>query len=115
MPDQNHMKMKLNLKIFPHGIMMVLVLCVIFLSVMAFVNPAAQGATATPVPSGTISATDAGTVITQTTEEEGTEEPLAPPTPEEIGSTNGIILWSTLLVLILLVGTLRETILRKGR
>jgi hypothetical protein len=38
-----------------------------------------------------------------------------PPTPEEIGYTNGIIFCSTVLVLILLVGTLRETIRREGR
>ena len=33
---------------------------------------------------------------------------LEPATPEEIGSTDGIILWSAILILILLVGTLRE-------
>jgi hypothetical protein len=33
--------------------------------------------------------------------------------PEEIGHTDGIIFWSTVLMLIVLIGTLRETILRK--
>lgn len=33
--------------------------------------------------------------------------------PEEIGHTDGIILWSTILLIIVLVGTLRETFLRK--
>lgn len=33
--------------------------------------------------------------------------------PEEIGHTGNIIFWSTVLLLILLVGTFRETILRK--
>jgi len=37
-----------------------------------------------------------------------------PPTPEEIGTTDGIIFWATILVLILIVGTLRETLRRKG-
>ena len=37
-----------------------------------------------------------------------------PPTPEEIGYTDGIIFWATLLVIILIVGTLRETLRRKG-
>lgn len=37
-----------------------------------------------------------------------------PPTPEEIGFTDGIIFWATVLVIILLVGTLRETLRRKG-
>jgi hypothetical protein len=33
--------------------------------------------------------------------------------PEEIGHTDGIIFWSTLLMLIVVIATLRETILRK--
>ena len=33
--------------------------------------------------------------------------------PEEIGHTDGIIFWSTMLLLIVVVATLRETILRK--
>ena len=37
-----------------------------------------------------------------------------PPTPDEIGYTDGIIFFATILVLILLVGTLREVIHRKG-
>jgi hypothetical protein len=35
--------------------------------------------------------------------------------PEEIGHTGNIIFWSTVLLLILLVGTFRETILRKKK
>jgi len=35
--------------------------------------------------------------------------------PDEIGHTDGIILWGTVLMLILLLGTLRETILRKKK
>ncbi|MFU8827200.1 MAG: hypothetical protein ACNA70_06885 [Brevefilum sp.] len=33
--------------------------------------------------------------------------------PEDIGHTDGIIFWSTILLLIVVVGTLREAILRK--
>jgi hypothetical protein len=33
--------------------------------------------------------------------------------PEEIGHTDGIILWSTVLLLIVVIATLRETIMRK--
>ncbi|MDF1519616.1 MAG: hypothetical protein P1P73_03940 [Brevefilum sp.] len=39
---------------------------------------------------------------------------LEPPTPEEIGYTDGIIFWATVLVVILMVGTLRETLHRRG-
>lgn len=35
--------------------------------------------------------------------------------PEEIGHTDGIILWGTVLMLILLLATLRETIRRKKK
>jgi hypothetical protein len=35
--------------------------------------------------------------------------------PEEIGHTDNIIFWSSVLLLILLVGTFRETILRKKK
>jgi hypothetical protein len=35
--------------------------------------------------------------------------------PEEIGHTGNIIFWSSVLLLILLVGTFRETILRKTK
>lgn len=38
-----------------------------------------------------------------------------PPTPEEIGYTDSIIFWATALVIILLVGTLRETLRRRGK
>ena len=46
--------------------------------------------------------------LTQTAEVEA-----LPPTPEEIGYTDGIIFMSTLLILILLLGTLREALWRK--
>lgn len=38
-----------------------------------------------------------------------------PPTPEEIGYTDSIIFWATALVIILLAGTLREILRRKGK
>lgn len=114
MPDQNYLR-KLTLRIFPHGILLVLVLSLIFLSVMAFVNPVAQGATATPSPSSTSSVNGIEADVTQPVDQTQTEEILPPPTPEEIGSTSGIIFWSTILVLILLIGTLRETTGHKGQ
>lgn len=35
--------------------------------------------------------------------------------PDEIGHTDGIIFWSTVLLLILVIGTFRETFLRKKK
>lgn len=85
-------------------ILIALVLGVLILSILAFISPISQGgreATLTPTD-------ELG--MTQTAEVDG-----LPPTPEEIGYTDGIIFMSTLLILILLVGTLRETLRRRGR
>ena len=115
MPDQEKNRLMSKLRIFPHGIMIILVLSVIFLSVMAIARPSAYGATATIPPSNTPLATEAEPGVTPTVDQTQTQEVLQPPTPEEIGSTNGIIFWSTVLILILLIGTLREAILHKNR
>lgn len=40
--------------------------------------------------------------------------PDIPPQPHEVGYTDGIIFFATILVLILLIGTLREVVHRKG-
>ncbi len=85
-------------------VLILLVLGVIFLSSLAFSKPISQGGQ---------QATSTEVVATETpaSSPESEEEP---PTPEEIGYTDGIIFCGTVLVLILLVGTLRETLRRKG-
>ncbi len=93
----------------PQWVLVMLVLGVLFLSSLAFSKPISQ------------KRQDPTSVETQTKTVTGTPEATAtatedePPTPEEIGYTDGIIFCSTVLVLILLVGTLRETLRRKGR
>ncbi len=96
----------------PQWILFIIVLGVIVLSVFALRSPVAERSqllspTSTPSP---VVADVGGTPgeINQTTPQQ------PPPTVEEIGNTNGIILWSTILVLILLVGTLREILFRNG-
>jgi hypothetical protein len=113
-PDRKEYNPKIKLKIWPHGILLVLVLGVISLSLLAFIHPVAHGA-AQVAPTQTPLATAAEGLATQSTDQNEAQETLSPPTPDEIGSTNGIIFWSTVLILILLVGTLRETIHRKGQ
>ncbi|MEA3327822.1 MAG: hypothetical protein U9R53_11050 [Chloroflexota bacterium] len=114
MSDNDHPENGKKFRFKPQWILFIVVLGVIALSVLALLSPIAErsgilDSTLTPCPTN-----DAGTLtesinqtITPTLEQ-------APPTVEEIGNTNGIILWSTILVLILLVGTLRETLHRKG-
>jgi hypothetical protein len=92
----------------------ILTLGVLVLSSLALIKPAPlKDQTLTSSPSdGTLSSgvVTPSAVLTGTPEAE-----LLPPTPEEIGYTDGIIFCSTVLVLILLVGTLRETMRREGR
>ena len=90
----------------------ILVLGVLFLSTLAFVRPISQEAV-TPTSEITPSVTpeEAGLSGESIPLETETDEP--PPTPEEVGYTDLIIFCSTVLVLILLVGTLREMIRRK--
>jgi hypothetical protein len=82
-----------------------LILSVVIVSSLAFTRPIAQNRQAATE----VVVTDS--VMTETLEASSTEE--APPTPEEIGYTDGIIFCSSVLVLILLVGTLRETLYRR--
>jgi hypothetical protein len=103
-----------KLKFSPHWLLFFLTLGVLMLSSLAFVQPASQiDQTPTPSPMALAVPSEeamADSALTSTAEMED-----LPPTPEEIGYTNGIIFCSTVLVLILLVGTLRETIRREGR
>ena len=96
-------------------ILIALVVGVLILSILAFISPISQGGqvgtpTLTKASISEIEITNASLERTQTAQVDA-----LPPTPEEIGYTDGIIFMSTLLILILLVGTLRETLRRKGR
>jgi len=94
-------------------ILFTLIIGVVILAILTFTRPISQvERTITPCPTSlalTATAQPAGTTIalTPTTE-------VVPLTPEDIGYTDLIIFWSTVLVLILLVGVLRETILQKN-
>jgi len=102
-------------KIGPQWILFAMVLGVLILSIMAFMRPVFQPLAEITPPATQILATDEndqGPRESQTPQEAFDE---LPPTPEEIGFTDGIILFSTILVLILLIGTLRETMYRKSR
>lgn len=96
-------------------ILIALVIGVLVLAVFAFISPVSQNGRATPPsPTDEIFQDDdtpeGYPQLTQTAEVDA-----LPPTPEEIGYTDGIIFMSTLLILILLVATLRETLHRRGR
>ena len=114
MPDNDHPANGKKFQFRPQWILFVVAIGVIVLSVLALLSPIAErsgllDSTLTPFTSDEAGMETETTnqIITPTLEQ-------APPTVEEIGNTNGIILWSTLLVLILLVGTLRETLHRNG-
>lgn len=95
--------------------LVVLVLGVLILSGVTLARPISQGGATPTETSGAMltaeTTTTMGSILTATTPTPAPTESL---TPEEIGYTDGIIFFSTVLVLILLVGTLRETLHRKG-
>ena len=101
-------------KFKPAWILFIVVFGVVALSILALLSPIAERSDILDSTLSPFTSDEAGTeteindqAITPTLDQ-------APPTVEEIGSTNGIILWSTVLVLILLVGTLRETLHRNS-
>lgn len=93
-------------------ILFTLIIAVVILAILTFTRPISQGErTITPCPTSmalTATAQPHGTAVVVTPTSE-----VVPLTPEEIGYTDLIIFWSTVLVLILLVGVLRETILQR--
>ena len=102
-------------KFWPHGVVLILLLGVITLSVMAFIHPILAQPQETQTPVLTETPSQAQLIETDLDVAAQTQQAMPPPTPDEIGSTTGIILWATILVLILLIGTLRETLYRKGK
>ena len=114
MPENNQPIKEKKFRFRPQWILFIIVLGVVVLSVLALRSPVAERSqilspTSTPSPE----AEDADTGDTLGEINQATPQP-PPPTVEEIGNTNGIILWSTILVLILLVSTIRETLFRNG-
>lgn len=104
-----------KLKFWPHWVFLILLLGVITLSVMACIQPILAEPQETQTPVQTETPSQGPLMETNSDVAIQTQQALPPPTPDEIGSTTGIILWATILVLILLIGTLRETLYRKGK
>lgn len=90
-----------------------MIVIILILAVLALRSPISQPIgerTMVPTIDGTLTASD----LTETPEPVVIIlEPEDFLDPEEIGHTDSIILWSTVLLLIVVIGTLREAILRK--
>jgi hypothetical protein len=92
----------------------VLVLAVLILSILAFRSPISQDV-GEPTASPTIGMSQDEETI-KAVEQNLTPAPEETPIrPEEIGYTDEIILWSAVLVLIPLIATLREFLIKKKR
>ncbi|MCB2209283.1 hypothetical protein KQH62_00175 [bacterium] len=103
-----------QLPLGPYWILIVLVIGVLILATLAFLRPiAGSGPNATPAETEA-SLTPQGAAETEMSGELTPTVTEDPPSPEDIGYTDGIIFCSSVLVLILLVGTLREVIRRRG-
>ena len=115
MQEQDQDKKHNKRSIQPQWVLFGLFGCVLLFLGLVFIHPAfidvmaVSSAAQLPVNPAQAAETEEA-VITPTPAGEATT-----PTQDEIGSTDGIIFWATLLVLILIIGTLRETIKRKGR
>lgn len=99
-------------RIGPQWVLMVLVLVVMILTSVAFAHPGGQ-VSSSLTPASTVSVTPDSGETEFGSDALETTAGSQPPTPEEIGYTDGIIFCSSVLVLILLVATLRETLLKK--
>ena len=110
--NRNHNRRLPKIKIEPQYFFVFFSLVILLTFVIVFtrpVYPASLQATAAPTSEAIASTPQS------TSENRVSPTPTnIPPTPEEIGYTDGIIFWATILVVILLVGTLRETLRRKG-
>ncbi|MBG0788349.1 MAG: hypothetical protein H0S79_24935 [Anaerolineaceae bacterium] len=96
----------------PQWILLALVLGVMIITSVAFMQPISSARTvATPTTSAAVTQEGA---VTENVAPTPSVTPTEPPSAEEVGYTDGIILCSSVLVLILLVGTLRETLRRRN-
>ena len=97
----------------PQWILLVLVIGVMIITSIAFMQPISR-ARAVPTPTGEMVSVTVEGATTENAAPTPSVTPTEPPSAEEVGYTDGIILCSSVLVLILLVGTLRETLRRRN-
>jgi len=100
-------------KLRPWWVVLVLMMIVLLMSFLALNSPISQRAvemTPSVMESEDIGL---GTGTPDTATGYPLDSGLEQPVTEEIGTTDGIILWSTFLILILLVATLRELLHRR--
>jgi len=106
-------RLKLRFKLGPHWLLLVMVMGVLILTSLAFLrSESLEVVESTPSQTATES-TQIGETLDSTMTQE-MEAESSSPTSEEVGYTDGIIFFSSILVLILLVGTLRETVRREN-
>ncbi len=97
----------------PQWILLALVVGVMIITSVAFMQPISKG-NAAPTPTSDLAGYVVGDVTAENAAPTPSVTPTEPPSAEEVGYTDGIILCSSVLVLILLVGTLRETLRRRN-
>lgn len=113
MSIEGNNKESVGFSFWPHGLLILLIVVVVALYILSCMEPIIPQQFATLTPE--LTETPAPESISQTDEPGQDQDIVIPLTEEEIGSTDGIVFWSTILILILLVGTLRETLRRMGQ
>lgn len=114
MPEEHEAMERPKFKLVKQWILFGFVLTFFGLSILAFTLPVAEGM-GQAASTATVTPTSQAADLTETALTPTPDPEAIPPTPEEIGYTDGIIIWSTILIIILLMGTLRETVRREGR
>ena len=97
----------------PQWILLVLVIGVMIITSVAFMEPISK-ANVAPTATADMVGYAVGDGTPENVAPTPSVTPTEPPSAEEVGYTDGIILCSSVLVLILLVGTLRETLRRRN-
>jgi len=97
----------------PQWILLALVIGVMIITSVAFMQPLSRGR-ALPTPTAEMLAYPVEGETLESSAPTPSVTPTEPPSAEEVGYTDGIILCSSVLVLILLVSTLRESLRRRN-
>ncbi len=114
MPWRKHEGEKFNPNSKLPWILIAVLIGVVLISIYALIDPDFQNGETTPASPSVDVIQEAITPEGELQMMQTAEVEALPPTPEEIGYTNGIIFMSSLLILILLVGALREILHRRG-
>lgn len=102
-------------QIGPQYLLFALVSGILVLSSVAFIRPIFIAISTNTESTSNATVQEIETVTPESALTPTPDSEALPPTPEEIGYTDGIIIWSTVLMLLLLAGTLYGITSKKSK